>query len=99
MGQTDHPGCHECQQNVQVTFEVAAVACHESQKNMAWVLSLTPIINHIKGSLTSRCQLDLKLVTFFFTMAMGREDYSDVSKAQLKRDIASLSHDLYNISL
>ena len=54
-----------------------------------------PIINHIKGSLTPRDQLDLKL-TFFSIMVEGR---GGVTKAQLKRDLASLSHDLCYINL
>ena len=29
----------------------------------------------------------------------GWSDYSQVSKAQLKRDLAQLAHDLYNIDL
>ena len=54
-----------------------------------------PIINHIKGLLTSRCQLDLKLLAFFCTIAQGGQ----VSKAQLKRDLDQLGKDLYNIDL
>ena len=45
------------------------------------------------------CQLDLKLVTYLYTMLEGESSYFQMSKAQLKRDIVQLSHNLYNIDL
>ena len=50
------------------------------------------VINHIKGVLTDMCQ---SFVTLFFKMAQG----SMVTKAQLKRELESLSKDLFNLDL